>query len=221
MHDQSIGNELPHTIRFDRNIPGWTREQMRLRSAGQRLAIGLSIVSAVVAAYDGPEDILPTNMAVSTMNSWRWLALPALGTAVILWELSATSLRRQWRRDGRALRLESVSRAIHFANDTLTISRQGRPGSVWYEQAVAPLAALVYAASAQGNGKGMAWVGRMVARLADEGAEGWQAVADAVADVHDVLAARVNWWTHADPRQRDSVALVLNTAVNNYAGVHP
>lgn len=220
MHEHFMGDELPHTVRVGRNIPGWMGEQMGLRSGGHAVAIGLSIVGAVVVAYAGPERMFPTNMSAATLNTWPWLVLWTIMAALIVWELHAVSLRHQWRCASRELRFESVSRALRFANDTLALSGQGRHGSVWHDQAVAPLAALVYAASSRGNGEGMPWVRSMVARLADEGAEGWRAMAAAVAHVDDLLTARVTWWADADPRQRDSVALVLCEAVNGYAGAH-
>ena len=57
MHEHFMGDELPHTVRVGRNIPGWMGEQMGLRSGGHAVAIGLSIVGAVVVAYAGPESV--------------------------------------------------------------------------------------------------------------------------------------------------------------------
>lgn len=87
-------------------------------------------------------------------------------------------------------------------------------GGLWESQAAGPLAAFLYAASPQGNGKGMNWILTGVGNIDPErsGEPGW---AQAAAICHDypTLAEGMVDIMGMDPRQRDSVAMTMRKAI--------
>ena len=219
MTDQrGIDDELPHIIRLDRNIPGWMRDQSELQTTGRTLTLCACIFGALVVAGAGPELMFPPNMTTATLGTLPWMALWTVAALLGMWQINAAAVRRRMRTASRELRFESLSRAADYAEDLLTLSGHGPVDAFWRATAVAPLTALVYAASTRGNGEGMPWVRAMVERLSTGGADGWHAAAQAVADVDETLQPSIDRWGDASAGQRDSVALVMREAVGSLVG---
>lgn len=90
---------------------------------------------------------------------------------------------------------------------------QGSSQDVWESRAILPMAALLYAASPQGNDEGIAWVVRAVDNAGIECGEGagWnQAVS--ICRGAELLAVGLSRILEMEPRQRDLVALTMRRA---------
>lgn len=219
MTDQrGIDDELPHIILLDRNIPGWMRDQSELQTTGRTLTLCAGIFGALVVAGAGPELMFPPNMTAATLGTLPWVALWTVAALLGMWHINAAAMRHRMRVASRELRFESLSRAADYAEDILTLSGHGPVDAFWRATAVAPLTALVYAASTRGNGEGMPWVRAMVDRLSADGAAGWHVAAQAVGDIDEKLQPGIDRWADTSAGQRDSVALVMREAVGSMAG---
>jgi len=218
MDQHGIDAELPHLIRLDRNIPGWMHDQRALQTTGRALTLCSAIFGAMVVAGAGPELMFPANMTPATLGTLPWVALWTVAVLLGMWHVHAAAMQHRMRAASRELRFESLSRATDYAEDVLTISGHGPADVTWRVMAVAPLTALVYAASTRGNGEGMPWVRDMVERLNTEGASGWHAAAQAVTNIDEKLQPSIDRWAAAPAAQRGSVALVMREAVDSMAG---
>ncbi|UXA21162.1 type IV secretory system conjugative DNA transfer family protein [Mycobacterium sp. SMC-4] len=87
-------------------------------------------------------------------------------------------------------------------------------GGVWESQAAGPLAAFLFAASPEGNGKGMDWVLTAVDNIDPENSTqpGWVQAA-ALCHQYPTLAMGMARIMEMDPRQRDSVAITMRKAI--------
>ncbi|GAA2429053.1 hypothetical protein [Mycolicibacterium llatzerense] len=213
-----IHDQLPHLIRRDRNIPGWMNDQTALQTTGRTLTLCAGIFGAIVVAGAGPDLMFPANMTAATLGTLPWVALWTVAVLLGAWHVNAAAMQHRMRAASRELRFESLSRATDYAEDILTLSGHGPADAIWRVMAAAPLTAIVYAASTRGNGEGMPWVRETVERLSTDGAAGWHAAADAVADIDERLQPHLDRWVDSDARQRDSVALVMREAVGGVAG---
>jgi hypothetical protein len=114
--------------------------------------------------------------------------------------------------------LATPADAVHTAAALLHLRRGGLDrGSVWSSAAETPLAAMLYAASACGNGQGMSWVLRAVDNLHDDDngpdVPGWQRAArDAAAQPLFRTALLRTLDMH--PKQRDSIVLTMHEALS-------
>lgn len=90
-------------------------------------------------------------------------------------------------------------------------------GSIWTSEAEAPLAAMLYAASACGNGNGIGWVLRAVDNLHENDnapdTPGWhRAARDSAAQT--LFRTALLRTLDMDPRQRDSIVLTMREALS-------
>lgn len=87
-------------------------------------------------------------------------------------------------------------------------------GGIWESQAAGPLAAFLFAASPQGNSRGMDWVLRGVDNIDPEKHDepGWAAAA-AICHQYPTLSMGMMRIMDMDPRQRDSVAITMRKAI--------
>jgi hypothetical protein len=114
--------------------------------------------------------------------------------------------------------LTTPADALTTAGALLDSPRAGRDcGSIWSSVAEAPLAAMLYAASACGNGKGIGWVVLAVDNLQkddrDREAPGWHSGARYVAGqplFRNALLRTVDM----DRRQRDSIVMTMRDALS-------
>jgi hypothetical protein len=90
-------------------------------------------------------------------------------------------------------------------------------GSLWKSVAATPLAAMLYAASTCGNGKGIEWVLMAVNNLQEDNASpdapGWHSAARDAAAV-PVLQDALLRTLSMDPRQRDSIVMTMRDALS-------
>ena len=89
--------------------------------------------------------------------------------------------------------------------------------SVWATAAQVPLAAMLYAGSARGNGEGVGWVLLALDRLVEDdngrGSPGWLDAARHVAD-QPLLGNALLRTLEMDPRQRDSIVIAMRDGLS-------
>ena len=95
-------------------------------------------------------------------------------------------------------------------------------GSIWASAATVPLAAMLYAASARGNGKGITWVLQAVDNVHEDtacaAAAGWRAAARYVGD-QKLFRGALQRALDMDPRQRDSIVITMRAALSPWQQV--
>jgi type IV secretion system protein VirD4 len=115
-------------------------------------------------------------------------------------------------------RLTTPADALTIAGALLDSPRAGCDcGSIWSSVAGVPLAAMLYAASACGNGKGIGWVVLAVDNLQEDdrdcAAPGWRSVARYVAG-HPLFRNALLRTVDMDRRQRDSIVMTMRDALS-------
>lgn len=207
------------------DYPGARLEpDVRRRQISQLLHVIAPAAAMCIVLSAGPEALFPPAMAARTFTGWPWNLLIAMALGVAIWDVRALLLRRRGR--GRlTLPVESLPHAVHFAEDALGVSTwaqgiRGYVGSradaagIWESQAVLPLAALAYVASGSQHGNAGEWLARTVTGLASaDSDEAWREAACAVASADPLLRQSFMRAMCMQPRQRDSVALVMNEAI--------
>lgn len=181
-------------------------------SDDERLAIDCAaivlVLTVTVACLDG-----------HLHDVWAWLSLLVVGIR-LLGEAVADHHGRLQRVHAEA-GIDSPGQAIRAAEEMLSVVAVGQgarcdrqSARLWLTSAVYPFAALLYAASPLGNGKGMAWVHAQASQMADpdDGAV-WRHAALEVA----VADARMSDWltgvADLDARQRASIGVAMREAV--------
>jgi hypothetical protein len=114
--------------------------------------------------------------------------------------------------------LTTLADALTTAGALLDSPRAGRDcGSIWSSVAEAPLAAMLYAASACGNGKGIEWVLLAVDNLKEDKTNpdvpGWRSAARYMAGQPLFRNALLRTLA-MDPRQRDSIVMTMRDALS-------
>ncbi|ULE31183.1 type IV secretion system protein VirD4 [Mycobacterium sp. IDR2000157661] len=116
--------------------------------------------------------------------------------------------------------VDSAYAAIVAAEVLLGVGRPGlgrdRPADYWQVQAVRPLAALLFAASPLGNGRGIAWVRAALDNDDPEDVQrpGWAQAALRCAASAGVLGRSVVRTLTCDAGHRDAVVAAVRTAVD-------
>ena len=120
--------------------------------------------------------------------------------------------------------ITTPDQAVTVANTMMQMSAVGlgsgidqvSDAGIWESNTEAPLAAMLYAASPRGNGKGIEWVLLAVDNLKEDKTNpdvpGWHAAARYVASQPLFRNALLRTLA-MDPRQRDSIALTMRKAV--------
>ncbi|MBY0443540.1 MAG: type IV secretory system conjugative DNA transfer family protein [Mycobacteriaceae bacterium] len=120
--------------------------------------------------------------------------------------------------------ITTPDQAVTTANTMMQMSAVGlgsgidqvSDAGVWEANTEAPLAAMLYAASTRGNGKGIQWVLLAVDNLCDNNPDpdtaGWHNAARYVAD-QPLFRNALLRTLDMDPKQRDSIALTMRKAV--------
>ena len=120
--------------------------------------------------------------------------------------------------------ISTPDQAVTTANTMMQMSAVGlgsgidqvSDAGIWESNTEAPLAAMLYAASPRGNGKGIEWVLLAVDNLEEDkhapDAPGWHSAARCVAGLPLFRNALLRTLA-MDPRQRDSIALTMRKAV--------
>ena len=120
--------------------------------------------------------------------------------------------------------ITTADQAVTAANTMMQMSAVGlgsgvdqvSDGGVWEANTEAPLAAMLYAASPCGNGKGIEWVLLAVDNVRQDDqhpdAPGWHSAARRVAD-QPLFRNALLRTLDMDPKQRDSIALTMRKAV--------
>ncbi len=159
-------------------------------------------------------------------STWRWATLVALLYVVIVVAADIVKRRLADRRERRAVaaryqatvgELESadfsMDRAVSLAE---AILENGADDDLWASMAVFPLAAMLCAASGQGNGGGLGGVARMAADFDDPT---WgTGIAAGLPQRYQWLGrsvADIDGWA---PRQRASLGVVIRRAVGAQMG---
>jgi type IV secretion system protein VirD4 len=114
--------------------------------------------------------------------------------------------------------LTTPADALATAGALLDSPRAGRDcGSIWSSVAETPLAPMLYAASACGNGQGIGWVVLAVDNLQkddiDREALGWHSGARYVAG-HPLFRNALLHTVDMDRRQRDSIVMTMHDALS-------
>jgi hypothetical protein len=156
---------------------------------------------------------------------WMWTTLGALLALAIL---GAGHKLRQLFIDHRARRAAvdrhrealrelastdfSMTQAMSLAETILERDPTRPDDDIWANQALIPLAAMLYAASGQGNGGGMGWVARTAAGFDDNT---WGAgLAAAIPErCQRLLSPKLVGIDGYDPRQRAGLAMAIRSAV--------
>jgi hypothetical protein len=209
---------VPRRGRNYRYFPGWVSDHRAMQALQTWLTLG-SLVAVVVLVAAGPQRRVPEPMTAATLVSWPWLLVwSAIATALAAPRLWCARRRRRWRRNSRDGQVDSMSRAMSLAEDMLQ-PRSLSQDALWCTVAVKPLAALIYAASPQGNGLGWPWLATLTGRLCDEqSADGWDHAAAAATEVDASLCRWVSAMGRMDARQRASVGVTIHSAVVHHVG---
>lgn len=119
--------------------------------------------------------------------------------------------------------VDSASAALDVAAKILRLGKHGMgkpaPATVWESMAEGPLAALLYAAGPRGVGAGLAWARAAVRNLDpdDSAIPGWGRAAQICAREHTVLGWNLMSVIQLDPRERDSIALTIAAALDEFS----
>lgn len=130
------------------------------------------------------------------------------------------------RSDDPTVEVDSAHAAMVQAETLLRVGRSGlgrsRPADFWDVQAVQPLAALLFAASPLGNGRGMEWVRTALANVDPEDVQspGWAHAALRCSVSARALGQSVVRTLTSDPRQRDSVVAAVRAAIVDTDGLN-
>lgn len=175
-------------------------------SDDERLAIDCAaivlVLTVTVAGLDGHLHVL-----------WAWFVLLFVGIRLL--GEAVGDHHRGMRGVHAQAGIDSPAQAIRAAEEMLSVVAVGQrarcdrqSARLWLTSAVYPFAALLYAASPLGNGKGMTWVHEQASQMADpDDAEVWRHAAD---------ARMSDWLTRVadlDARQRASIGMAMREAV--------
>lgn len=140
-------------------------------------------------------------------------------TMLVIWR----RLRLRMRRDALAT-VNTPESAVQLADSLLARTAVAHDHTeMWCSVAVSPLAALLAAGSAAGNGRGLSWVRATVAALqAPAPSESaWNAAEAAVGGLSPQrFRAAIPALRQFDPRQRRSLALVMGEALHRLPSPH-
>ena len=201
--------------------PGWARWLERVSlvsehdSSSTRIAIqvalGIAAVGSTLAYLDGR---LPQLLA--------WIMLAALGIRLAGEAVADRRVAGRWGPYGARIDLiDSPGQAIKMAQQMLRRAAAAKQESgdvhtarLWLTVAVCPFAALLYAASPVGTGKGRQWVHATARALADPNdTTAWQLAASAVgavdAGMYEWIGRHAPW----DRRLRASLGKAMLTAL--------
>lgn len=215
----------------DLNGPGiWLTADVRRRQISQLLHVITPAAAMCIVLTATPEVIFGS---AASWSSWPWNLLLAIGLGVLLWDVRALLLRRRGRRTPLTVPVDSMVEAIRFAEDALgrgawppgtgsylgsrtPAVTDGDSTALWQSYAVPPLAALAYAASRSEVENPAEWLESTATRLtSSESDEGWCEAARAVGATAAPAVVQSSFFRtmNMEPRQRDSVALVMREAV--------
>ncbi|MBY0286804.1 MAG: hypothetical protein K2X52_06615 [Mycobacteriaceae bacterium] len=175
-------------------------------------------------AIDGAATVLVLTVTVACLDGhlhdlWAWCAL--LFVAIRLAGEAVADRNRHLQDAHAEAGIDSPGQAIRAAEEMLSVVAVGQrarcdrqSARLWLTSAVYPFAALLYAASPLGNGKGMAWVHAQALQMADpDDAAVWR---HAALEAAEADARMYDWLTRVadlDARQRASIGVAMREAV--------